>query len=93
MVDMLKTTINPPIPIGSTVKPLGKVSGVAYLGERCYFMVDKKGTVSMMPSDVVEGSPHSTKRPHQITWWSGMREKEGLIHSTSNKLKDCAVYD
>ncbi len=44
----------PIIPLGTVVKPWGKVAAVRYDGERYYFLIDKDGSVSMMPADVVE---------------------------------------
>jgi hypothetical protein len=37
------------------VKPYGKIGAVGLLqGERYYWLIDKHGTVSMMPADVIE---------------------------------------
>ena len=33
----------------------GKIVAVGYVGERYYWMIDKHGTVSMMPAISVEG--------------------------------------
>lgn len=45
-----------PIEIGTTVKPWGGVMAVGTFGtaERCYWLVDKHGSVSIIPADVVE---------------------------------------
>jgi len=47
-----------PIPLGTIVKHWGKVAAVGYIsGERYYWLVDKRGSVSMMPADTVESEP------------------------------------
>lgn len=45
---------HPPLPLGTVVKPWGKIAAVQWLGERYYFLVSKRGSVSMMPADLVE---------------------------------------
>lgn len=46
----------PPLPIGTIVKPFGRISAVGWIGERYYWFV-KDGDVSMIPADMVEASP------------------------------------
>jgi hypothetical protein len=47
-------TILEMIPLGTVVKPYGKVSAVANIdGERYYFM-EKRGDVAMMPAVLIE---------------------------------------
>lgn len=44
-----------PLKIGAVVKPYGKIAAIGWLqGERYYWLIDKYGTVSMMPAFVVE---------------------------------------
>ena len=46
---------NPPLPIGTIVKPYGTIEAIGLLGcERYYWMVDKRGDVAMMPASVIE---------------------------------------
>ncbi len=43
------------IHLGTTVKPYGKIGMVAWFqGERYYGMVDKSGSVSLMPASLIE---------------------------------------
>jgi hypothetical protein len=42
------------IPIGTTIKPWGTVKAVGYVGERCYWLVDAIGSVSMLPASTLD---------------------------------------
>lgn len=45
-----------PLPLGTEVKPYGKIEMIGSLdGERYYWLVNKDGSVAMMPSIVIEG--------------------------------------
>jgi hypothetical protein len=51
------------IPLGTNVKPYGKVSAVGCIqGERYYWLLSKEGVVSMIPADFLEleGGEHGT---------------------------------
>lgn len=38
-----------------SMTPWGRIAAVAYIsGERYYFLINKHGTVSMLPADIVE---------------------------------------
>jgi hypothetical protein len=53
MTDPRGEALQPPLPLGMTVKPWGKIAAIASLkGERYYFF-DGKG-VAMIPAFVVE---------------------------------------
>lgn len=45
--------MNLPIPLGTVIKPYGKVAAVGWVGERYYWLV-KEGCVSMIPAAVLE---------------------------------------
>lgn len=43
------------VPLGTIVKPWGRVAAVGFTGgERYYWLIDEHETVSMMPASVVE---------------------------------------
>lgn len=52
---------NPIIPLGTEVKPWGKIGAVHFFGsgriqERYYALVDKHGGVALIPADDVEAA-------------------------------------
>lgn len=54
----------PPLALGTKVKPWGTVEAVGITGgERYYWLIDKHGTVSMMPACVVEPNAHEKRTP------------------------------
>ena len=54
--------MSPPIPLGTYVKPWGKIVQVGWVGERYYWLMNKRGDIAMMPADVVENIVNLTKR-------------------------------
>lgn len=45
----------PIIPLDTPVKPFGKVSMIHFhAGERTYFLTDKRGGVTLLPSEMLE---------------------------------------
>ncbi len=51
----MNATHAPIVPLGTVVKPWGKVSAVGFTGgERYYWLIDEHGTVSMMPASLIE---------------------------------------
>ena len=42
------------VPLGTQIKPYGKVAAVGYVGERYYWLRKGRNCVSMMPADVIE---------------------------------------
>jgi hypothetical protein len=53
----MSTPARKPRRIGEIVLPFGVIGAVGCIqGERYYWLVDKHGSVSMMPADVVEGA-------------------------------------
>ncbi len=52
---MRNESYKPPLEIGLTVSPYGKIAAIMLTGgERYYFLIDEVGTVSMMPASVIE---------------------------------------
>lgn len=48
---------SPPIPLGTIVKPWGKVAAVSFRdGERYYMLVNKQKDVALMPASTVEAA-------------------------------------
>jgi hypothetical protein len=55
MPRIVSTPARKPRPLGQIVKPWGKIGAIGFVkGERYYFLIDREGSVSMMPADVVE---------------------------------------
>lgn len=51
------TNDNKPIlPLGTPVKPWGKIIAVGWYGERYYWLENDHGDISMMPARVVENN-------------------------------------
>jgi len=62
--------MNPPLMIGTVVRPYGKIAMVGFgptIGERYYWLVDRRGGIAMMPADMIEQivSAQTTEPPRR----------------------------
>ena len=59
-----RTKLRKPLTLGLTVPPWGRIAAVLWTGgERYYHLLDKQGTVSMMPADVIEAAADAKAKP------------------------------
>jgi len=42
------------VALGTEIKPYGRISAVGWVGERYYWLVNKRGDVSMIPASIIE---------------------------------------